>query len=134
MHAEISTESMTAPWRTFEFDACFRTVVPPSTHTLDEIYPSQNKNYNRNGYEVNVTGAFKNLISEERMFIKSYIQLWSSKNDPSVRSHVFLYDRPCYPKFDLQKELSLIHRDGNDILKPLRTKEQKALLTRSYMI
>jgi hypothetical protein len=108
----VNAERMTAPWRTFEFDACFRTVVPPSTHTLDEIYPSQYKNNNRNEYDVNVTGAFKNLISEERMFVKSYIQLWSSKNDPSVRSHVFSYDRPCYPKFDLKKELSLIHRDG----------------------
>jgi hypothetical protein len=98
----VNAESMAAPWRTFEFDACFRTVVPPRVHTLDKIYPIQ----------VNVTGAFKNLISEERMFVKSYIQLWSSKNDPSVRSHVFSYDRPCYPKFDLKKELTLIHRDG----------------------
>lgn len=61
---------------------------------------------NRIEHEVNVTGAFKNLISEERMFIKSYIQLWSSKNEPSVRSHVLSYDRPCYPKFDLKKEFT----------------------------
>jgi hypothetical protein len=108
----INAESMTAPWRTFEFDACFRTVVPPSVHTLDEIYPTQVMNDNRIEHEVKVTGAFKNLISGERIFVKSYIQLWSSKNDPSVRSHVFSYDRPCYPKFDLKKELTLIHRDG----------------------
>jgi hypothetical protein len=25
----VNSESMVAPWRTFEFDACFRTVVPP---------------------------------------------------------------------------------------------------------
>jgi hypothetical protein len=108
----VNAESMAAPWRTFEFDACFRTVVPPQIHTLDEIYPIQDREDNRTEYEVNVTGAFKNLISEERMFAKSYIQLWSSKNDPSVRSHVFSYDRPCYSKFDLKKELALIHRDG----------------------
>jgi hypothetical protein len=106
----VNAESMAAPWRTFEFDACFRTIVPPHMHTLDEIYPTQEDN--RIEHEVNVTGAFKNLISEERMFVKSYIQLWSSKNDPSVRSHVFSYDRPCYPKFDLKKELTLFHRDG----------------------
>lgn len=29
-----NTESMAAPWRTFEFDACFRTVVPSHAHTL----------------------------------------------------------------------------------------------------
>ena len=33
----VNAEGMTAPWRTFEFDACFRTVVPPRIHTLDEI-------------------------------------------------------------------------------------------------
>jgi hypothetical protein len=108
----VNAESMAAPWRTFEFDACFRTVVPSHAHTLDAIYPSQDMKGNRAEHEVNVTGAFKNLISEERMFVKSYIQLWSSKNDPSVRSHVFSYDRPCYPKFDLKKEIALFHRDG----------------------
>ena len=108
----VNAESMAAPWRTFEFDACFRTVVPPQVHTLDKIFPTQDTQDNRIEHEVNVTGAFKNLISEERMFVKSYIQLWSSKNDPSVRSHVFSYDRPCYPKFDLKKELTLFHRDG----------------------
>jgi hypothetical protein len=108
----VNAESMTAPWRTFEFDACFRTVVPPHVHTLDEIYPTQDMKDNKAEHEVNVTGAFKNLISEERIFVKSYIQLWSSKNDPSVRSHVFSYDRPCYPRFDLKKELTLIHSDG----------------------
>ena len=108
----VNAESMAAPWRTFEFDACFRTVVPPRIHTLDEIYPSQNRNEKRTEHEANVTGAFKNLISGERMFVKSYIQLWSSKSDPSVRSHVFSYDRPCYPKFDLKKELVLIHIDS----------------------
>ena len=108
----VNANSMAAPWRSFEFDACFRTVVPPSIHTLDEVYPSQAREDNKAEHEANVTGAFKNLISRERMFVKSYIQLWSSKNDPSVRSHVFSYDRPCYPKFDLKKELTLFHRDG----------------------
>ena len=102
----VNAKNMAAPWRTFEFDACFRTVVPPHVNTLDGTYQTRGTN------EVSVTGAFKNLISEERMFVKSYIQLWSSKNDSSVRSHVFSYDRPCYPKFDLKKELTMIHRDG----------------------
>jgi hypothetical protein len=131
----VNAEGMTAPWRTFEFDACFRTVVPPSVHTLDEIYPSQDKKDNRTEHEVNVTGAFKNLISEERMFVKSYIQLWSSKNDPSVRSHVFSYDRPCYPKFDLKKELALIHRDGKVLerIEPILHFKQEADLSHLVM-
>ena len=37
----VNAESMAAPWRTFEFDACFRTVVPPHVHTLDKIFPTQ---------------------------------------------------------------------------------------------
>jgi hypothetical protein len=68
-----------------------------------------------------VSGAFKNLISGERMFLKSYIQLWCSKTDPTVRSHVFCYDRPCYPAFDRPGEISLYHKDGNVVeeIKPI---------------
>ena len=70
---------------------------------------------------MNVAGAFKNLISGERLFLKSYIQLWSSKTDPTVRSHVFCYDRPCYPDFDRPGEISLYHNDGNVVeeIKPI---------------
>jgi hypothetical protein len=46
------------------------------------------------------------------MFVKSYIQLWQSKNDNTVRSHVFSYDRPCYPGLDIPGELLLFHQDG----------------------
>jgi hypothetical protein len=97
-----------APWRTFEFDACFRTIAPVEDKTLPKGH-------------ARVRGAFKNLISAERMFVKSYIQLWCSDTDPSVRSHVFSYDRPCYPGFDdvvandddnNNNNLILHHEDG----------------------
>ena len=84
------------PWRTFEFDACFRTMAP---------IPDNNPSLKRD--EARVRGAFKNVISGERMFVKSYIQLWQSENDPTVRSHVFSYDRPCYPGLDIPGELLL---------------------------
>jgi hypothetical protein len=90
------------PWRTFEFDACFRTMAP---------IHDNNPNLKRD--EAKVRGAFKNVISGERMFVKSYIQLWQSQNDPTVRSHVFSYDRPCYPGLDIPGELLLHHQDGN---------------------
>ena len=61
----------------------------------------------------NVRGAYKNVISGERMFLKSYVQLWHSQSDESVRSHVFSYDRPCYPDWDKSDELKLEHYDGN---------------------
>jgi hypothetical protein len=118
----INAQSTSAPWSTFEYDTCFKTVAPligdktESDNKLqdkereDKIEsvissPDQNVNpkntdnkINNNQNYVNVAGAFKNLISGERLFLKSYIQLWSSKTDPTVRSHVFCYDRPCYPE------------------------------------
>jgi hypothetical protein len=98
----INGQSVKAPWRTFEFDSCFRTIAPlaPDSESL--------KNN-----EAKVKGAYKNVISAERMFVKSYIQLWQSENDLTVRSHVFSYDRPCYPGFDTPGELLLRHLDGN---------------------
>lgn len=88
-------------WRTFEFDACFRTIAPIT---------SEERQSNR----TNVRGAYKNVISGEKIFLKSYVQLWHSQNDDSVRSHVFSYDRPCYLDWDNPDELLLEHDDGNN--------------------
>ena len=96
----VQGSSIKTPWRTFEFDACFRTIAPI---TSDQNQPDHAK----------VKGAYKNVISGERMFLKSYVQLWHSQNDDSVRSHVFSYDRPCYPDWDKSDELILDHYDGN---------------------
>jgi hypothetical protein len=98
----INGQLVKTPWRTFEFDSCFRTVAP----ILDSNNASKNN-------QARVKGAYKNVISAERMFVKSYIQLWQSQNDLTVRSHVFSYDRPCYPGIDVQGELLLHHQDGN---------------------
>jgi hypothetical protein len=35
--------------------------------------------------QASVKGAYKNVISAERMFVKSYVQLWQSQNDLTVR-------------------------------------------------
>ena len=102
-YSVIEANSIKAPWRTFEFDACFRTMVPLPEAQRDDSAISK----------ANVAGAYKNLISGERMFVKSYVQLWQSENDKSVRSHVFSYDRPCYPGLDKQDELLLFHKDDN---------------------
>jgi hypothetical protein len=102
----INAETVTAPWRTFEFDACFRTMAPVIENT------DENENKYLQKSQARVTGAYKNVISGERMFVKSYIQLWQSKNDNTVRSHVFSYDRPCYPGLDIPEELLLFHQDG----------------------
>jgi hypothetical protein len=98
----INGRSVKAPWRTIEFDSCFRTIAP----TINtENNPSKNN-------QASVRGTFKNVISAERLFVKSYVQLWQSQSDYTVRSHVFSYDRPCYPGMDVQGELILNHLDG----------------------
>lgn len=116
----INAESTRAPWRTFEFDACFRTIAPVSDENQGEEEDDGTLRKNKKN-ETKVAGAFKNVISSERMFLKSYIQLWCSESDPTVRSHVFAYDRPCYPGFDKHGELLLHHRDGivNEEIQPM---------------
>ena len=103
-YSVIEGESIKAPWRTFEFDACFRTMVPVA---------SDNKDLELGSIRPEVKGAYRNIISGERMFVKSYIQLWQSDNNSSVRSHVFSYDRPCYPDFDKGDTLVFSNKDGN---------------------
>ncbi len=87
------------PWHTFEIDAAFRTMAPVPDASLGKG-------------EARVNGAFENVIYPERVYVKTYIQLWSSKSNPIVRSHVFTYDRPAYPRFDHWDELALRNKDG----------------------
>lgn len=111
----INADFVKTPWKTFEFDACFRTMAP----VIQGLEQDDENKFDNN--EILVKGAFKNLISAERMFLKSYIQLWSSAENPTVRSYVFSYDRPCYPKYDVEGELILHHLDSNvdEIIKPM---------------
>ncbi len=106
VYSVINANSVRTPWKSFEFDACFRTIAP----TQSKI--SQDDKSSKEIEKINVAGAFKNLISAERMFVKSYIQLWNSEEDPHFRSFVFSYDRPCYPGYDKTGELVLHHLDN----------------------
>lgn len=103
-YSVTEVEPVRAPWRTFEFDACLRTMAP---------LISEERNGHQKKNQANVKGAYKNVISGERMFVKSYVQLWQSDKDQAVRSHVFSYDRPCYPDLDKPGELLLLHKDDN---------------------
>jgi hypothetical protein len=109
----VNSSYMKTPWRTIEFDSCFKTA-----RLKDE----------GNTNNVDVEGSYKNLISQERMFIKSYFQLWNSTNDESVRSHV-LYDRPSYRNFDKYGNLILCHKlnDSNDVIEPILSLEEDNL-------
>lgn len=101
-YSVVEATRLNTPWRTIEYDSCFRTVVP-----VGEVPAS--------AQGVKVRGAHKNVISNERTFIKAYVQLWHSDNDPTIRSHVFAYDRPCYPGLDSQRGPTLMHDDGQGV-------------------
>ena len=95
----VNAPDIPTPWYTIEIDAAFRTVAPLDGHHLAAA-------------GVRVNGAFENVIYQERIYLKSYIQLWSSWSTPSVRSHVFTYDRPVYSGHDHWDEVTLFNKDG----------------------
>ncbi|HUI00451.1 MAG TPA: hypothetical protein VLX56_02335 [Nitrososphaerales archaeon] len=97
----VNAATVPTPWHTIDIDAAFRTMV----RVQDASLPKG---------EARVRGAYRNVIYPERTFVKCYIQLWSSKNEPSVRSHVFAFDRPAYPGYDHWGEM-LIHNRDNEI-------------------
>ncbi len=113
----VNSAHLKTPWRTFEYDVCFRTISPDERPETRELMPQT-----REKGSSYVMGAFGNVITCERMFVKSYFQLWSSPNDPTVRSHVFLYDRPCYPQYDLpsKDQVDLVLRHNDTVLEEIR--------------
>jgi hypothetical protein len=66
------------PWRTVGYDAAFSTIVE-----IDHELRSARK-----------------VVSREQLFVRSYFQLRTLRNDQSVRSQVFLFDRTFDPGRD----------------------------------
>ena len=97
----VNAATVPTPWHTVDIDAAFRTMVP----VADDSLPRG---------EARARGAYRNVIYPERVFVKTYIQLWSSRNDPAVRSHVFTFDRPAYAGFDHWGDL-VVHNRDNEI-------------------
>ena len=95
----VNASGTPTPWHTPEIDAAFRTIAPQPDEALGRG-------------EARVNGAFENVIYPERVYLKTYIQLWSSQSNPEVRSHVFTYDRPVYPGYDHWDEVTLYNKDG----------------------
>jgi len=96
----VNAATMPTPWRTVDIDAAFRTMVPVEDAGLL-------------AGEARVRGAYGNVVYPERMYVKNYIQLWRSKNEPSVRSHVFAFDRPAYRGYDRWDNLVLRNKDDS---------------------
>ncbi|MEM3618471.1 MAG: DNA double-strand break repair nuclease NurA [Candidatus Bathyarchaeia archaeon] len=83
----LNAGKITPPWSLIEYDSAFRTMVPDKQ--------------NRKGY---VSGAIKNKIGLEKVFLKTYVQLGQAKTDPMLRSNVLLVDRLVYPEYDYKPE------------------------------
>jgi hypothetical protein len=118
----VNSASVPTPWHSLDIDAAFRTMVPVKD---SELPPG----------EARVRGAYRNVIYPERMFVKTYIQLWSSRNDPSVRSHVFTFDRPAFAGYDHWSDL-LIHNGDNEIderISPVLNLREESLMTNLAM-
>ncbi|MBC7131158.1 hypothetical protein H5T51_08125, partial [Candidatus Bathyarchaeota archaeon] len=83
----LNAEKIQPPWCLIEYDSAFRTMIPDKK--------------GRKGY---VSGAIKNKIGLERVFLKTYVQLSQAKTDPMLRSNVLLVDRLVYPEYDYKPE------------------------------
>ncbi|MEM2281597.1 MAG: hypothetical protein QXZ68_06390 [Candidatus Bathyarchaeia archaeon] len=86
----LNADKITPPWSLVEYDSAFRTMV------LDR--------QKRKGY---VSGAIKNKIGLEKVFLKTYVQLSQAKTDPMLRSNVLLVDRLVYPEYDYKPETTV---------------------------
>lgn len=102
----VNSAEIPTPWHTVETDAAFKTMMPVSDPEL------------RSG-EARVKGAHKNVVTPERTYVKTYIQLWSSRKNPAVRSHVFSYDRPAYASYDHWDEI-LLHNEDSKVDEKIR--------------
>jgi len=90
-------KEMAVPWSLIEYDTAFQTIVPDFSK--------------RKGF---VSGARRNRISAERLFMKTYVQLDQSARDPQFRSNVLFIDRLVQPQFD-RSRLNLKHDYGGAI-------------------
>jgi hypothetical protein len=106
-HKEISV-----PWSIVEYDSAFLMIIPDFQK--------------RPGY---VSGAIRNRIIPERLFLKTYIQLSEAAYDNQLRSNVLSLDRLCYPEFDLHEESTLDFKHNyssvDERVKPIMFKNNK---------
>ncbi|RLF21095.1 MAG: hypothetical protein DRJ68_04340 [Thermoprotei archaeon] len=90
------------PWRTIEYDYCYSTMRPHVDLGLPGVEAI----------------AARKVVFHEQLIVKGYFQLRSSPHDSSVRSPVFVYDRPFYPEFDGGHVVSIVCLEGGRNAKP----------------
>lgn len=104
---------MKVPWSLIEYDSAFVAAMPDFK--------------NRKGY---ISGAIQNKIIPSKMFVKSYVQLQQSINDPMFRSNVLAIDRLVFPDYDISKDntIDFKHENfGDDKLSLILFKDNKSV-------
>jgi len=91
-HSEVNV-----PWATVEYDTAFQTIIG----RLGEA-------------KGDVSGAVKNRIIQEQLFVKSYVQLDKAVSDDQFRSNVLFIDR-LYNPFENAPTLKLKHEYGGAV-------------------
>ena len=91
-HTEVNV-----PWSTVEYDTAFQTIVMPYKEVKGDV-----------------SGAVKNRIIQEQLFVKSYIQLDKATSDDQFRSNVLFIDRLYHP-FENAPTLTLMHQYGGAV-------------------
>jgi len=87
-------EEIKVPWTTIEYDTAFQTIIGRFKDVQGDV-----------------SGAVKNRIIQEQLFVKSYIQLDKSKSDDQFRSNVLFIDRLYHPS-ETAPTLKLKHEYG----------------------
>ncbi len=96
----MNRDSIHVPWSIIEYDSAFVMTIPDLKK--------------RKGY---VSGAIKNKITTNKLFLRSLVQLEEAKTDNRLRSNVLFIDRLVYPQFDIKTAESItefIHDYGGD--------------------
>jgi hypothetical protein len=81
----LNYENLNIPWSLIEYDSAFVVTIPDTKK--------------RKGY---VSGAIKNKITTNKLFLRSFVQLGQAKSENRLRSNVLFIDRLVYPPFDIQ--------------------------------
>jgi len=87
----LNSDKINVPWGLVEYDSSFVMAIPDFEK--------------RRGY---VSGAIKNKITQSQLFLRSFVQLASSRQDEKLRSNVLAIDRLVYPEFDLMLPENII--------------------------
>jgi len=91
-HTEVNV-----PWSTVEYDTAFQTIVGRFKEVKGDV-----------------SGAVKNRIIQEQLFVKSYVQLDKATSDDQFRSNVLFIDR-LYHRFENAPTLTLKHEYGGAV-------------------